>query len=378
MSRPTEGLPSPPADLLEDDLDLDGLDDALNGRNFRSWRRDQEYRENIKDDNSEYNNGGYEVTAERHSPHTIRQCRRKQWYREQNAPQETAPPDGVFTIGSILEEEFIEPWIEALAVEYGGYVANSLWLESSIETEVGELTLAGSTDPAIVDKNAVPHALTEVKSKSSLSNLDSPSDHHKAQLHAYLYNAREEHDLGDYPQGYIIYIGKKRLDVQVFRVDFDEEFFRQRVLKWCKQMTFCRVEGILPKADPCQSWECKLCEYRGRCGNYGGDDRNLPWEDIGADGLLPLFDYPVEAVIEYMRSNQNAKLTPTVAHINPGLTEVYDVFDWECQRCMETFTWDSFEEWNGDVENPPWCPHCADDDMHAELSGPLPQEQSAG
>lgn len=380
MSGEDDDPPRPPADLLDSEFDLDGLEDALNGDNFRAWRREQKFRENIKNDNPEYNGGGYKKTPKRHSPHTLNQCRRKQWYREHNAIEETAPVDGIFTIGSYIEEEIIEPWLDALAEQFGGYLANGLWLEGTIDTETGKLTIAGKTDPAVVDRDGVPYAITEVKSKASLSNLNSPNPHHKSQLLSYLHNAKQEYDLDDYPAGYFIYSGKKRLDVRVFKVEFDEDFFRKNVVEWCENLTFCRIEDMLPKAKPEQSWECNLCEYRGRCGNYDPDpdERDLAWEDCGADGMLPLFDYPVESVIEYMHANAEAKLTPTVAHKHPELTEVFDVYDWECPRCTETFAWTEFSQWDGDVESPPFCPQCAEDDFWIDLSGPDPDDQTTG
>lgn len=371
-----DNTPRPPADLLDEarEPDIDALEDDLTGDGFRAWRRKQQYKENLQNNKPQYNNGGYDTEELRHSPHTVDQCRRKQWYRENNAIQETQNPDGIFTIGTWIEESIIEPWIAALADKHGGYVANSLWLETTIETDVGEITIAGSSDPAIVDTDGTPHAITEVKSKQSLSNLENPSRHHKAQLHCYLYNAKEHYDLDDYPHGYIVYCGKKRLDVRVFQVDFDRELFNEHVLDWCQRLSYCRIETMLPAADPCQGWECKLCEYRGRCGNYDARDaRNLPWEDLGADGMLPLFDYPLESVIEFMRANPTEEITPTVAVHHPGLVEVYDVADWKCTRCSKTFAWDAFKKWDGDVENPPFCPDCAEDDYWVDLSGPAPE-----
>jgi len=369
-----DGDSEPPADVVaaKSTPDIEVIDDNLTGEKFREWRREQQFRENLRDGNPEYNNGGYESSELRHSPHTLLQCRRKQWYRENTAPQETESPDGIFSIGSWIEESIIEPWIAGLAQENGGFVANSLWLSSTICTEVGELTLEGSSDPAIVNSDGIPRAITEVKSKQSLSNLSSPSTHHKAQLHAYLHNAREKYDLADYPQGYLIYVGRKRLDVQVFSVDFVAEFFEDVVLDWCKRMSYCRIEGMLPAADPEQSWECKLCEYRGRCGNYDGGERDLPWEDCSVDGLLPLFSYPKGSVIDYMRAHPDDQITPTVATEHPGLAEVYEVADWQCSRCNNCFKWDSVQ-WEGNVDDPPICPDCIDDSYRIDLSGPAPQ-----
>lgn len=361
--------PRPPADVVDTDSDpdLDAIDDDLDGQRFREWRREQKYRENLEDNNPEYNGSGYDNSDLRHSPHTLDQCRRKQWYRENNAPQETRSPDGIFSIGSWIEESIIEPWIAALAEQHGGFMANALWLSSTIDTDVEEITLEGSSDPAIVDSDGIPHAITEVKSKQSLSNLESPSRHHKAQLMAYLHNAKAEYDLDEPPQGYLIYCGRKRLDVEVFEIDFDQEFFGEFVVEWCERMSYCRIEGMLPAADPCQSWECKLCEFKGRCGE--GD---VPFEDVGADGLLPLFSYPRESVIEFMRANPDAEITPTVATEHPGLAEVCDVADWQCERCEGTFAWDAVD-WDGDVDDPPACPDCIEDSYWIDLSGPVPE-----
>lgn len=54
------------------------------------------------------------------------------------------------------------------------------------------------------------------------------------------------------------------------------------------------------------------------------------WKDCPARGLLPLLEYPEDAVREYIEAHaeDGLKLTPTVAHQYPGLVRKSGVYDW--------------------------------------------------
>lgn len=369
-SPPSPAVLSSEPDVPVDRRGVDELADCLTGQEFAAYRRREEYRDNIREGHPEYNTGGYESEDLRHSPHTLDQCQRKQWYREKNTIQETESPEGIFETGSWIEEDIVAPWLDAVARRTGWYLRNDIWVEATVESDIGDLQLAGKTDPCFVDDASVPMAITEIKSKASLSNLKEPSRQHKAQLHAYLHAAKAHFDLEDYLEGYLIYVGKKRFDVEVFNVEFDPEFFQEFVVEWCESLSWHRIERIMPRAEPCHEWECKLCEYSERCG--AEDESDGVFEDVPAGDPLPLTKYPREAVIEYLRARNGAKLTPTLAHQYPDLAERHAVHDWHCRECRGQFTWDRCD-WDGDVDQPPWCPECIESEgVFSALSGFLP------
>lgn len=351
-------------------VNLAQIEERLSGENFRQWRREQQYRENIKNNNPEYNSGGYPTDSESHLPHQLGQCHRKTWYRENNAAEETQTPDGIFAIGEWAEEEIVGPWLNNLAEKYGGYYSNDLWLEGEYETSTETLQFRGKTDSAICDSAGMPLLLTEIKTKQSLSNLETPQDHHKMQLATYQYCAAQKHDISP-PIGYLLYLGKKRFDLQAYRIEFDSEFFAENVADWAEKMTQYRQNQQLPPANPEQNWECKLCEYQARCGK--ADEES--WSDCRAEGFLPLFEYPQESVLDYLASHENPELTPTIAHQYPRLAADHPVANWECECCDAQYAWDSID-WDGDVKEPPTCPQCASRHRYAELSGPAPEKQS--
>ncbi|TKX61020.1 Dna2/Cas4 domain-containing protein [Halorubrum sp. ASP1] len=275
----------------------------------------------------------------------------------------------MFWIGSKFEEEIIVPFLQDITTSET-YVTNSLWIDTEIA--VGETTLQvrGSTDPAIVTSEADPLLLTEIKTTSSLDQLSEPKEHHRAQIHAYLcaLNDKYEHVIRT---GVIVYGCRKTLDIEVFHVKFDPEFWDD-VVTWMVEQTEYEQAGELPPASPEREWECSYCSFKERCGK--GD---APFSNVGYEGLLPLFDgYDQQNLTEYLEAHKDrdARLTPTLARIYPALAEEYGVFDWSCPRCSKTYAWDTVD-WDGDTSNPPLCPVCIRNNNLVTLSGPEPNTQ---
>jgi len=251
------------------------------------------------------------------------------------------------------------------------YVQNSLWIDTTIPTDSRELWLRGSTDPAIVTKDAEPVFLTEIKTTTSLDHLSEPKPHHKAQLHAYLYALSDEHDFS-VTDGLLVYGSRKTLDIKTFLVTFDSVFW-DTVVAWMRDQAAYEQDGELPPANPERDWECTYCSFKHRCGQA-----DTPYTDISHDGLLPLFDeYDRQNLTEYLDGHvdSGAKLTPTLAYSFPDLVDRYGVYDWSCPRCNETWEWNAVD-WEGDTENPPLCPDCVDKGELMTLSGPEPHTQS--
>lgn len=240
----------------------------------------------------------------------------------------------------------------------------------------------------IVDRRGNPLVVTEVKSKKSLQKFEGeddpePDQHHKAQIHAYMYGLSKSFER-NINTGVILYGSRETHDLLPIVVEFDGDFWENQVVEWGKEQAEYRLNDELPPKDPHRSWECKFCDYAKRCGM--GDDppwqdtgENDPittpdrveWEDIGADGFLPLTQYPLDPVIEYMRAHapKGAKLTPTIAEQYPELRKKFDVYDWHCPDCAESWPIYLFD-WDGDTNNPPMCAECG-----ASLRGPHPDEQ---
>lgn len=344
--------------------------EPISNRTFRDWYQEMQFEQNILEGKSYFNGPSPPKEPERHSPSKLKQCHRKVSYARQNAPREGTPPEGLFWIGSEFEEQVIVPFLQDAVTTDETYVANSLWTDVEIPTTGATLHVRGSTDPAIVNADADPLFLTEIKTTTSVENLSNPKPHHRAQLHAYLYALDQDHD---YPieDGLILYGSRKTLKIKSFHVSFDEEFW-DTVVDWMSTQTEYQEAGDLPPADPERDWECNYCSFKHRCG-----EADTPYSDIGHDGLLPLFDeYDRQNLEQYLEahSDVNAKLTPTLAHTHPNLVDEYGAYDWSCAACNETVTWDAVE-WDGDTSNPPVCQNCLNAGDLVTLSGPEPDEQ---
>jgi CRISPR-associated exonuclease Cas4 len=349
---------------------LQRLREKLTAEQFHDWYRERQYRKNIEDGTPYFNGAGTIPDLDRHSPSQLLQCHRKILYRQSNTPAEQPAPDGIFWFGTRFEEDIAFPFLERAVTGPDTYVRNTEWIDITVDTAAGNLQLKGITDPVIVDADAVPVLPTEIKTKKSVDTLKAPSDHHKAQLHAYMAGLSEKYEI-NVTDGVILYGSRNTLDVCVFHIEFDKEFWQDTVVAWAGEHTQYRLDDELPPATPEVDWECKFCDYRERCGKA-----STPYNDTGTTGLLPLYsDYPKENVCEYLDAHPDACLTPTLAHVYPALAEKYDVANWVCKSCDSTIRWDKIEQTPTPSE-PPVCPNCADNGTLTTLQGPAPRTQN--
>jgi len=351
------------------DVRIDTLIERIDATSFDDWYRERKFARNIREGQPYFNGPDRVPSPERHSPSQLNQCHRKIYYRQLNAPEEQADPQGIFWSGTKFEEELVVPYLEA-TVGSGEYVRNSMWIDATCETDAGEVRIKGATDPVIVDAESEPLLLTESKTKSSVDNLDEPNTHHRAQVHAYMYGLTQKHDR-QVTDAVLLYGSRNSLDVQAFHVSFDPWFWRETVLNWAEEHTQYRLNETLPPATPVFDWECEFCDFKNRCGQ--GD--TTPFADTDPAGLLPLFDaYPREKVADYLDTEPEAKLTPALAHKYPALAESYGIYDWHCDVCGTDFSFESVE-WDGDTNEPPQCTTCAGNHVFASLAGPSCETQ---
>ena len=341
-------------------LDTDELLNRLSVERYQEWYQDRQWRQNIENGQPYFNGPGTIPDPERHSPSQLLQCHRKMVYRQENAPAEQPDPRGIFWFGTRFEEDLLFPFLDRAVTGTETYVQNSIWIDFTVETAAGELQIKGSTDPVIVDSDAVPILPTEVKTKSSVDNVTEPNRHHRAQVHAYLVGLSRKFDQ-NFSDAVLVYGGREALELKTFHVEFDAGFWNNVVLEWAAQHTQYRVDNELPPAEPEYDWECRFCSYRVRCGK--GDS---PHQDHGPSGLLLGYDrYPREAVEEYLDGHPDEALTPSLARKYPNLVKEYSVTNWYCDKCSSEVGWDEVDP-SGD----PLCPNCADNDEMSSLSLP--------
>jgi hypothetical protein len=171
--------------------------------------------------------------------------------------------------------------------------------------------------------------------------------------------------------GLVIYGDRTDLRIKAFHVNFDQKQWDDLVIGWAETHTDYRLNEELPPADPIFGWECQFCSFSHRCGQAD----SAQFADIEADGLLPLFSqYPREKVVAYLKAHDGAKLTPTLAHQYPELTEEYEVHQWHCVVCNRCYDYLDVE-WDGKVTEPPLCPNCISSETPVPLHEPNPDQQ---
>lgn len=367
---PLQSKPKGPDPFTEiDEKTRQQIIDAVSSELFDKWYREREFAENIRKGTAYFNGPANVQSPWRHSPSSLLQCHRKTVYKQLNAPAEKGDPRGIFWIGSNFEEDVALPFLREAVVGEDEYVTNSLWVDFTVETDVGDLRIKGETDPVIVDADAKPLILTEIKTKKSVDDVERPSTHHRAQAHTYMKGLSEKHD-HNITDAVILYGSRTNLDIRAFHITFDPVFWRQTVVEWAASHTSYRIHEDLPPAEPEHGWECTFCPYRERCGK--GD---LEYSDVGPSGLLPgVSKYPKQKVIEYLEAHEDAKLTPTLAHQYPDLREEYEIYDWECRCCGRSYSWGAVD-WNREASKLPRCPECPDTKPISFLGGPPPEEQ---
>lgn len=334
---------------------------------FEDWYKQYQFAENIRNGTPYFNGPSRLKPPGRFSPSELLKCHRKTYYKHLNAPEENADPKGIFYFGNQFEEDLAEEFIADAVTVPETFLQNSIWTQIDIDTDIGTIVMKGSTDPVVVDENAEPILLSEIKTSSSLKYTSEPKEHHLAQAHAYMEGLSRKFD-SELRNAVFLYADRESLQAKTFHVEFDDEFWENKVVDWMQHNTYYRVFGFLPPAEPEQEWECKFCPYKNRCGQ--GSEL---YEDEDAAGLLPLYTgYPREKVAEYLEAHPEAQLTPSLAHKFPDLAEQHDVFDWQCSGCDAEYTWDEIS-WNGD--DTPKCPSCNATGETGYLGGPAPAEQ---
>jgi CRISPR/Cas system-associated exonuclease Cas4 (RecB family) len=348
---------------------IDTLSEWISPDIFDQWYRERTFQRNIREGSHYFNGPGTITSPERHTPNSLLQCHRKTVYKQLNAPEETRDPTGIFWFGSRFEQDIIIPFLQEAIVGEDEYVTDSLWVDYTVETESGEIQIKGATDPVIVTSDAEPILVTEIKTKQSIENTDEPSDHHKAQAHAYLKGLSEKYDR-TVSDAIILYGSRTTFDIKPFHIKFDPAFWRNTVVDWAATHTQYRVDDELPPAMPEHGWECDFCSFSERCGKG-----NSKFKDIGPEGLLPGFvGYPKQKVVEYLEAHDEAKLTPSLAHYYPDLVDEHGAFEWKCRGCGESVPWNAID-WDGDTSALPSCPICSNSGPAAELIGPTPADQ---
>ncbi|MDS0243102.1 MULTISPECIES: PD-(D/E)XK nuclease family protein [unclassified Haloferax] len=316
--------------------------------------------QNIAEGYPERNDPAYVPDDGQISPHTIGLCHRKAFYRRFNAPEEERDPHGIFWQGKTFETDALQPFLEEKhGVEH---ITNGLEVEYS-PAGIEDILITGSADPTLLDADGTPRTQYEAKTqRSGALKKDSPSDHHYKQLHAYMAG------LG-VTDGILAY-----MDRTTNRTKFVDAPFRadvwQEVIEWARQQTDYVRGRELPPAEAEQSWECRYCDFKHRCG-----DTEKPASDMGWQGFAPLVKYPRPKVEDHLTAWDNVKLTPTLAHEFPDLAEEHDILPWTCGECGGEFEHDSVE-WDCDLANTPYCPTCrAEDDLCYPLRGATQAEQ---
>lgn len=325
------------------------IDQAI-AADFRDWYRERRRRERAREGNFEYNGPRDPPPADVHFPSSLLACHRKRHYREQNAPAEDPEPLGHFRMGTAVETELVVPFLEDRVAGPEQAVTKGLGFEESIETHSGSLRLRGKTDPVVTTAEGDPLLITEVKTVGDIDDLDGPREQHRAQVHAYL-AALSDRLPGRSREALLLYVSKSTLELQPFRVEFDEEFWADRVKPWMEKRTEGRSES-LPPASPEREWECFHCEFRRRCGQA-----DHPAADLGPVGFIPHHEYPRAAVSAHLEAH-DATLTPTLAAAYPALADGRPVADWVCPVCNQAVAYGALD-WAGDPKKRPNCPRCA-------------------
>jgi CRISPR-associated exonuclease Cas4 len=341
--------------------------DLLVDADFEDWYKRYQFAENIRNDQPYFNGPSKLKSPGKFSASELLKCHRKIYYKHLNAPEETADPKGIFYFGNKFEEELAERFIIDAVTEPDTYLRNSIWTQLDIDTDIGTIKVNGSTDPTVADENGEPILLTEIKTSSSIEYRSEPQERHLAQAHVYMQGLSEKFE-SEIRDAIFLYADRESLQAKTFHVEFDQEFWEDRVVEWMRKNTYYRLFEPLPPAEPEEEWECDYCAYQNRCGQT-----SERYEDEAASGLLPLYtEYPRDKVVEYVESHAGAKLTPSLAHKYPELADQYDVFDWQCSNCDTHLNWDAIS-WDGDEA--PRCPLCEAGDESGTLSGPAPAEQ---
>jgi len=402
----SESTPDSPA-VPGTEPHLEHFREQLTEDAFNDWHLIQERNRNADEGYDDTRNDPAHMPApEDQSPSNLLNCHRMSYYKARNTPREEKLPYGIFKFGHDFEA-YAETFLQEQVSPEGTTVKNV----ERIDFENEDIRFTGSTDPVIFDDQTdKPLALFEVKTSKNLHFVrkGGVKTRHKAQSHAYARGLQEKYNLESPPPIFFIYGGREDLDVAMFEVEFDAEFWNDEVIEWAEQDTEYRNDVELPPAldpDGSKSYMCSYCDYAERCGNYepSSESPNSSnyvesvddywWDDsIDTDFQNTVSDMPPEgflplAVIGHLASYPGVHLTPTLAVQYPELVDdgsepserLMNVFgaapqrpveDFVCPKCLTSFPFEDFE-WDGDFDDLPTCPDCPDD---PPLRGPKPGE----
>lgn len=350
-----------PSNTTDTDTDTDVDIAARIEARLPEWHAQKRTQQNIEAGNAHYNTPAAPPEATVFRPNRLLQCHRKQYYRDHNAPKESAAPAGLFFAGSKLEEELLLPYLREQVTEWAEslYVTNSLWIEETLTVAGTSVTIRGSTDPVVVKRDGTPTYVTEVKSKAELSDSPTASPHHRAQLHAYMAGLSAKHDC-EIRAGAVIYVSRKTLEMAVVPVSFDEDFWED-IGVWMATLAAARRQERLPPADPEHDWECSYCSYSNRCGQAS----ETAVADSPPRGFVAGVEYPRQAVEAHLEAYPDVALPVTLAVEYPDLAEEFEVAYPYCPTCeTEVRDLDGIDLQSGTA----LCPHCAEEGTIAELS----------
>ncbi|WP_302083066.1 PD-(D/E)XK nuclease family protein [Salinibaculum rarum] len=402
----------------------DNLTERLSAQRFLDWQYSREQQRNLDDGYANRNDPTTKQDGKTHSPSSLLNCHRMNYYQDRGAPEEDPAPYGTFEFGHHFEEMW-ETFLMQNIIGPNEFVKNPL----HIDFEEGDIRITGSSDPVLIDKRGKPFLITECKTTGSLHFVkrDGPKTKHKAQMHAYARGMQKKFNLEEPPAMCIVYAGRESFDVELFFVDFDVDFWENEVLEHAEEETRYQLMDTLPPAvNDDQQYMCGYCPFSKRCGNYkpgpyptkieGGEngrasniglnadedwgtwigDMDYHFDDTIADlvkdgfdeqpvkGFIPLKQYDEEAVIDHLQAHDDVQLTPTVATQYPWLlngvnvpdrvVKTYgeipkrDVHNWHCSSCENTKPFDA-NNWDGDFDTIPSCSACGE-----TLRGPSPEE----
>lgn len=411
---------SAPVEQKTDDQIASSLRENLTAHQFSDFHQQNERDRNAEEGYGDTRNDPSHTPADNHhSPSQSLNCHRMQYYDSRNAPREGGLPHGIFKFGHDFEA-YAQTFIEQEVAPDEAVIRNV----EQIDFEVDGLHYSGSTDPVAFDSDGDPVALFEVKTVGDIYFVEENgvNERHKAQAHIYARGLEEKYGLESPPPIFFIYGDREELDVAMYEVAFDVEFWEDTVLDWGQTNTeYRRNDELPPTVDSDKEYMCGYCDYAERCGNYEPDSpsphadeyvQNMDdywWDDtiatsiqnttekLSPTGFLPLKKYPEEAVVSHLVTYPDVSLTPTLATQYPalvadsehednpnrdheqeqnrldrlyGASPTRDVSDWACPTCMQSFSHDQFH-WDGDFDSRPTCPDCPDDNS---LRGRKPGE----
>ena len=180
-------------------------------------------------------------------PSLLPSCLLRQYWIYTEGHAVSAEKSGVFKIGELFHGFLTD------ALKSSGAVLEGLEKPIVLAVKHGDswIRLSGRVD-ALLNVNG-ERLILEVKSISSLPG--EPLEHHVMQVQPYLLALNVEKAL-------IIYLEKHNLSWRIFQVGFDSKLM-EILLERAKTLHESLSSRNPPK--PGHSWECKYCEFGGKC-----------------------------------------------------------------------------------------------------------------